>query len=142
MNPLKLSFQCRKPCVKIPPVQKVMPVLVKPRKFGQYELQPTISPPPRLVLKRFTTLRKYQMKLNPEKCAFGVGSGKFLGFMVSQQGIEANPEKIKALIKMQSPRTVKKVQRLTGRVAALNRFISRATDKCLPLFKVLRQAFE
>ncbi|GMP41408.1 hypothetical protein CsSME_00011521 [Camellia sinensis var. sinensis] len=78
------------------------------------------------------------MKLNPEKCAFGVGPGKFLGFMVSQRGIEANPEKIKALVEMQSPRTVKEVQRLTGRVAALNRFISRATDKCLPFFKVLR----
>ena len=90
----------------------------------------------------FATLRKYQMKLNPEKCAFGVGSGKFLGFMVSQRGIEANPKKIKALIEMQSPRTVKEVQRLTGRVAALNRFISRATDKCLPFFKVLRQTFE
>lgn len=90
----------------------------------------------------FTILRKYQMKLNSEKCAFGVGSVKFLGFMVSQRGIEANPEKIKALIEMQSPRMVKEVQRLTGRVAALNRFISRSTDKCLPFFKVLRQTFE
>ena len=90
----------------------------------------------------FGTLRKYQMKLNPEKCAFGVGFGKFLGFMVSQRDIEANPEKIKALIEMQSPRTVKEVQRLTGRVAALNRFISRAMDKCLPFFKVLRQTCE
>ncbi|XP_028092679.1 uncharacterized protein LOC114292866 [Camellia sinensis] len=82
------------------------------------------------------------MKLNLEKCAFGVGSGKFLGFTVSHRGIEANLEKIKALIEMQSPRTVKEVQQLTGRVTALNRFISRATDKCLPFFKVLRQAFE
>ena len=62
--------------------------------------------------------------------------------MVSQRGIEANPEKIKALIEMLSPRTVKEVQRLTGRVAAFNRFVSRATDKCLPFFKVLRQTFE
>uniref|UniRef100_A0A2N9GMX4 Uncharacterized protein n=1 Tax=Fagus sylvatica TaxID=28930 RepID=A0A2N9GMX4_FAGSY len=68
----------------------------------------------------FETLRKYQMKLNPSKCAFGVYSGKFLGFMVSQRGIEANPDKIKAILEMQPPKTTKEVQRLTGRVAALN----------------------
>ena len=57
----------------------------------------------------FTTLRQYQMKLNPSKCAFGVASGKFLGFMVSQRGIEANPEKVKAILNMTSPKTVKEV---------------------------------
>ena len=81
------------------------------------------------------------MKLNPSKCVFGVASGKFLGFMVSQRGIEANPEKVQAIINMVSPRTVKEVQKLTGRIAALNRFVSRATDKCLPFFKTLKQAF-
>lgn len=81
------------------------------------------------------------MKLNLEKCAFGVGYGKFLDFMVSHRGIEANLEKIKALTEMQSPTTVKEVQQLTSRVAALNRFISRAIDKCLPFFKVFRKAF-
>ena len=81
------------------------------------------------------------MKLNPSKCVFGVASGKFLGFMVSQRGIEANPEKVQAIINMVSPRTVKEVQKLTGRIAALNRFVSRATDKCLPFFKMLKQAF-
>ena len=90
----------------------------------------------------FETLRKYQMKLNPSKCAFGVYSGKFLGFMVSQRGIEANPDKIKAILEMQPPKTTKEVQRLTGRVAALNRFMSRSTDKCLPFFKTLKKAFE
>ena len=89
----------------------------------------------------FKTLCKYQMKLNPSKCAFGVYSGKFLGFMVSQRGIEANPDKIKAILEMQPPKTTKKVQRLTGRVAALNRFVSRSTDKCLPFFKTLKKAF-
>uniref|UniRef100_A0A2N9EL41 RNA-directed DNA polymerase n=1 Tax=Fagus sylvatica TaxID=28930 RepID=A0A2N9EL41_FAGSY len=89
----------------------------------------------------FETLRKYQMKLNPSKCAFGVYSGKFLGFMVSQRGIEANPDKIKAILEMQPPKTTKEVQRLTGRVAALNRFMSRSTDKCLPFFKTLKKAF-
>ena len=57
----------------------------------------------------FTTLKQYQMKLNPAKCIFGVTSGKFLGFMVSQRGIEANPEKVQAIINMTSPKTVKEV---------------------------------
>ena len=89
----------------------------------------------------FTTFRQYQMKLNPSKYAFGVASEKFLEFMVSQRGIEANPEKVQAIINMVSPRTVKEVQKLTGRIATLNKFISRATDKCLPFFKTLKQAF-
>ena len=74
----------------------------------------------------FNTLRKYSMKLNPAKCAFGVSSGKFLSFMVSQRGIEANPEKVRAILEMSSPKMIKEVQSLTGRVAALNRFISKA----------------
>ena len=77
----------------------------------------------------FAMLRQYQMKLNPSKCAFGVASGKFLGFMVSQRGIEANPEKVQAILDITSPRTVKEVQKLTGRIAALNRFVSKVTDK-------------
>ena len=91
--------------------------------------------------KTFTTFKQYQMKLNPAKCVFGVASGKFLGFMVSQRGIEANPEKVQAIINTTSPKTMKEVQKLTGRIAALNRFVSRATDKCLPFFKTLKQAF-
>jgi hypothetical protein len=86
----------------------------------------------------FLILREYRMKLNPSKCAFGVSSGKFLGFLVSQRGIEANPEKIKALLDMESPKTIKDIQRLTRRVAALNRFLPRATDKCFPFFKQLK----
>ena len=89
----------------------------------------------------FATLKTHQMRLNPSKCVFGVASGKFLGFMVSQRGIEANPEKVRAIIDMTSPRTIKEVQKLTRRIAALNRFVSRATDKCLPFFKTLKQAF-
>ena len=89
----------------------------------------------------FTTLKQYQMKLNPSKCVFGVVSGKFLGFMVSQRGIEANLEKVQAIINMVSPWTVKEIQKLTGRIAALNKFVSRAMDKCLPFFKTLKQAF-
>ena len=75
------------------------------------------------------------MKLNPSKCAFGVSSRKFLGFMVSQRGIEANPDKIQAILNMEPLKNVKEVQSLTRRVAALNRFVSKATDKCLPFSK-------
>ena len=78
------------------------------------------------------------MKLNLLKCMFGVASGKFLGFMVNHRGIESNPEKIQSLIDMRSPTKMKEVQSITGRVAALSRFISRATDKYLPLFDSLK----
>ena len=64
-----------------------------------------------------------------------------MGFMVSQKGIEVNPEKVRAILDMTSPRTDKEVQKLTGRIAALNRLVSKATDKCLPFFKTLKQAF-
>ena len=90
----------------------------------------------------FDTLRSYNMKLNPGKCAFGVTVGKFLGFMVSQKGIEANPDKIRAIMEMTPPRNMKEVQSLNGKVAALNRFVSKATDKCLPFFRMLKKSFE
>ena len=86
----------------------------------------------------FNTLRQYSMKLNSAKCAFGVSSGKFLGFMVSQIGIEANPEKVRVILEMSSLKTIKEVLSLTGRVAALNRFVSKAINKCLPFFKTLK----
>ncbi|KAK0575216.1 hypothetical protein LWI29_035602 [Acer saccharum] len=87
----------------------------------------------------FDVLRKYQMKLNPSKCVFGVPSGRFLGFQVHQRGIEVNPEKIKALEGMASPETLKDVQRLTGCLASLNRFIAKSTDKCAPFFKAIKK---
>ena len=90
----------------------------------------------------FGTLRSYNMKLNPGKCAFGVTAGKFLGFIVLQRGLEANLDKIRAIIEMKPPRNVKEVQSLNGKVAALNRFVSRATDKCLPFFRTLKKSFE
>ena len=62
--------------------------------------------------------------------------------MVSYRGIEANPEKIKAILDMKPPQNIKEVQSLIGRVAALNKFVSKATNKCLPFFKVLKRAFE
>ena len=90
----------------------------------------------------FNTFRSYNMKLNPGKCAFGVTAGKFLGFMVSQRGIEANPYKIRAIMEMALPRNVKEIQSFNGKITALNRFVSRATDKCLPFFRTLKKSFE
>ena len=90
----------------------------------------------------FDSLKRYNMKLNLSKCAFKVSSGKFLGFMVSQRGIEANPDKIQAILSMEPSKNVKEVQSLIGRVVALNKFVSKATNKCLPFFNVLRKAFE
>ncbi|KAL0449334.1 UNVERIFIED_CONTAM: hypothetical protein Slati_1489800 [Sesamum latifolium] len=87
----------------------------------------------------FSVLRKYKLKLNPGKCAFGVRGGRFLGFMVTQRGIEANPSKIKAILDMKAPSNVNEVQRLTGRITALSHFISKSTEKSLPFFKVLRR---
>ena len=86
----------------------------------------------------FELLRKHCMKLNPLKCAFGVSAGKFLGFMVTQRGIEANPSQIKAILESQAPDSRKSVQQLTGRLAALGRFISRSTDRLKPMFDTLK----
>ena len=82
------------------------------------------------------------MKLNPAKCAFGVSAEKFLGFIVNNRGIEENPDKIKVVLDMPSPSGIKEVQRLTGRIAALRRFVSRVSDKCQPFFQVLKKAFQ
>ena len=86
----------------------------------------------------FAILRKYNMKLNPQKCSFGVSLGKILGFIVNARGIEVNLDKIKALIDMPSPRKHKDVQSLTGRMAALSKFVSKSKDRCLPFFNLLR----
>ncbi|KAL2230216.1 UNVERIFIED_CONTAM: hypothetical protein Sindi_1616000 [Sesamum indicum] len=84
-------------------------------------------------------MRDHGMKLNPSKCTFGVGGAKFLGYMVSERGIEANPEKIEAILNLKSPTSIKEVQKLTGRIASLNRFISRSADRNLHFFKILRK---
>ena len=90
----------------------------------------------------FDTLKRYNMRLNSSKCVFRVSFGKFLGFMVSHKGIEANPDKIQSILDMKPPRSIKEVQSLIGRVAILNRFVSKAIDKRLLFFKVLKKAFE
>ena len=82
------------------------------------------------------------MKLNPIKCAFGVSAGKFLGFIVNSRGIEANPDKIKAVLDILPPSNIKYIQLLTGKIVALSRFMSKASDKCQPFFQVLKKAFQ
>jgi hypothetical protein len=88
----------------------------------------------------FANLREANLRLNPEKCVFDIHKGKVLGCLVSTKGIEANPDKIKALIEMQDLVSMKDVQKLTGRVAALNKFIPRAAERSLPFFQVLRSS--
>ena len=88
----------------------------------------------------FDLLITYDMKLNPTKCAFGVSAGRFLGFMMTQRGIEANPSQLKAILESPAPSSRKEVQQLMGRLAALGRFISRFTDRLNPFFATLRGA--
>jgi hypothetical protein len=87
----------------------------------------------------FANPRKVNIKLNPTKCAFGVPSGKLLGFLVSHRGIEANPDKAKAIEEMRPPRNLKEMQCLVGCMAALGRFIARSGEKALPFFKLMKR---
>jgi hypothetical protein len=88
----------------------------------------------------FANMRDARLRLNLEKCVFGVRQGKILGYLVSHSGIEANPTKIQAIINMTPPRSTRDVQRLTGRLAALNKFISNSTERSLPFLKTLHGA--
>ena len=87
----------------------------------------------------FEILRKHKLRLNASKCFFGVGSGKFLGYMVTHMEIKVNPDQIKATNSLQPPRNPNEVQKLTRMIAALNRFISRSTDRCRPFFLLLHK---
>ena len=87
----------------------------------------------------FATIAKYRLKLNPEKCVFEVEAGKFLGFLLTERGIEANPYKCAVILAMRSPASVKEVQQLTGRMAALSKFVSAGGDKGYPYFQCLRR---
>ena len=87
----------------------------------------------------FRILRKYRLRLNASKCSFGVGLGKFLSYMVTHRGIEVNPDQIRAIHSVQPPRNLKEIQKLTGMIAALNRFISRSADRCRSFFLLLNK---
>nr|GEV57564.1 reverse transcriptase domain-containing protein [Tanacetum cinerariifolium] len=84
------------------------------------------------------TYQRINMKLNPKRCSSRVEEGKFLGYMVTSEGIRANLKKTKAIADMKSPRTLKEMQSLSGKLAALKRFLSRFTKKSLPFFKTLK----
>jgi hypothetical protein len=85
----------------------------------------------------FTDLDRYNIKINPKKCSFGVPTGQLLGYLISERGIEGNPEKIQAIINMQPPKTLRHVQQLTGHLAALSRFVSKLGKKALPFYRLL-----
>ena len=82
----------------------------------------------------FGNLRKINLKLNPEKCVFGVLSGKLLGFFVSQRGIEANPDKIKAIEQTRKPTRLRDVHKFTDFLASVSQFLSRLGERALPLY--------
>ena len=87
----------------------------------------------------FDVLRRHKLRLNASKCSFGVGSGKFLGYMVTHRGIEVNPDQIKTINDLKPPRNAKEVQKLTRMIVALNRFISRSVDRCRPFYLLINK---
>ena len=87
----------------------------------------------------FSCLRWHNMRLNPQKCAFAIKAGKFLGFMLAHQGIESNPNKCQAILEIKSPTFIKEVQCLTRRIASLSRFIAALARKGLPFFSLLKK---
>ena len=87
----------------------------------------------------FEILKRHKLRLNASKCSFGVGSGKFLGYMVTHRGIEVNPNQIKAINDLQPPRNPKEVQKMTGMTATLNQFISWSAKRCRPFFQLLNK---
>ncbi|GJR91515.1 reverse transcriptase domain-containing protein [Tanacetum coccineum] len=100
------------------------------------------------IVETFRALRQINMKLNPKKCTFGATEGMFLGYLIEtdrggggggRKGIKPCPDKTKAVIQLPSPRTMKEVQSLNGKLAGLNRFLSKSADKSLPLFKTLKK---
>ena len=87
----------------------------------------------------FDVLRRHKLRLNASKCSFGVGSGKFPGYMVTHREIEVNPDQIKAINDLKPPRNAKEVQKLTGMIAALNQFISRSVDRFRPFYLLINK---
>ena len=84
-------------------------------------------------------LRKHRLRLNAEKCAFGMEASKFLGYLITNRGIEVNPDQIEAVKRLRSPSNSKEVQVLTGMLAFLNRFISKFSNRCRPFYQLLKK---
>ena len=91
------------------------------------------------LMRFFERLRRYNLKLNPAKCVFGVPSGKLLGFIVSRRGIELDPSKIKAIQELPPPKNKTEVMSLLGRLNYISRFIAQLTTTCEPIFKLLKK---
>ncbi|GKD02814.1 reverse transcriptase domain-containing protein [Tanacetum coccineum] len=87
----------------------------------------------------FKTLREINMKLNPKKCTFRVEEGMFLGYKVNTKGLKVCPDKVDAVLSLPSPKCLKDVQKLNGKLASLNRFLAKSTEKSLPFFKTLKK---
>ena len=87
----------------------------------------------------FEVLQQHKLCLNAEKCTFGMGAGKFLGYLITNQGIEANPDQIEAVNRLNPSSNPKEVQVLTGILAAFNQFISKFTNRCRPFFQRLKK---
>ncbi|XP_052488028.1 uncharacterized mitochondrial protein AtMg00860-like [Gossypium raimondii] len=107
-------------------VANIVPV---PKKDGNVRIKGTCA----------VRLRKFQLKLNLAKCTFGVRSGKLLGFVVSERGIEIDPDKVRAIQELPPPRTQKEVRGFLGRLNYIARFISQLTEKCDPIFRLLKK---
>jgi hypothetical protein len=89
----------------------------------------------------FANLWRYRMKLNPEKCTFGISAGQLLGYIVSQRGMEANPSKIKAIEALEPPTQLRDVQKFAGYLASLSRFVSRLGEKAMPLYQLMKKTY-
>ena len=132
-------------CIRDPPknlqeLYQLFEKYAKSEELHQRKVESQRKPKDAPQSSRTWTMRDARLRLNPEKCVFGVRQGKILGYLVSHRGIEANPTKIQAIINMTPPQSARDVQRLTGRLAALNRFISKSAERSLPFLKTLRGA--
>nr|GFC25375.1 reverse transcriptase domain-containing protein [Tanacetum cinerariifolium] len=94
------------------------------------------------IAETFQTLRKINIKLNPKKCSFGLAKGVFLGYVINPEGIKPCPDKTSAVLQLPSPQTIKEVQSLNGKLASLNRFLSKSAEKSLPLFQTLKKCIK
>ena len=89
--------------------------------------------------KFFKRIKEYRLRLNPQKCTFGVTTGKLLGFLVSIRGIEVDPSKITAILEMPPPKNEKEIKGFLGRLQYISQFIAKLTSTCEPIFKLLRK---
>lgn len=95
-----------------------------------------------ILRKIFDRLERYQLRLNPKKCAFGVTSGNLLGYIISAHGIEVDPEKVKDIMEMESPKNISQLRSLQGRLQLIRRFVSQLPDRCLPFTHLLSNGIQ